>query len=124
MQKKCLPTSKFNHKAKLYCEKKVNEKRMEARRLRRIWILEGGPRAQGSLSLLEYKNAKTRFQNIQRRIIYDHKNRYIDDLNRSAEKQLCRLYTFLEVTEKKKRRYSVYMGFIDCLVDRCYSGTV
>jgi len=82
---KYLPTSKFNHKAKPYWDKEVKEKHTEARRQRRIWIQEGRPRCQDSFSFLEYKRAKGRFQNSQRRKKYEHENRTIDDLNQAAE---------------------------------------
>jgi len=82
---KYLPTSKFNHKSKPYWDKEVKEKHTEARRQRRIWIQDGRPRGQDSFSFLEYKRAKGRFQNIQRRKIYEHENRNIDDLNQASE---------------------------------------
>ena len=82
---KYLPTSKFNHKSKPYWDKEVKEKHTEARRQRRIWMQDGRPRGQDSFSFLEYKRAKGRFQNIQRRKIYEHENRNIDDLNQASE---------------------------------------
>ena len=64
-------------------------------RQRSIWIQEGGPRGQDSFSFLEYKRAKERYQNIQRRKIYEHENRNIDDLNQAAEIDYKLFWNFL-----------------------------
>jgi len=66
-------------------QSEVKQKHTEAKRQRRIWIQEGRPRGHDSFSFLEYKRATRRFQNIQRRKIYEHENRHMDDLNQAAE---------------------------------------